>query len=195
MTPCSNQQKGIALLAVGELEERSAQALRDHLTTCAGCRAYLESITAVAGTLASVEPRADIETSETFHRSVMNRLRREERSSWWRKAAELWLATKWAGWRLALPLAAALILLFFNFIIPRNSSVTRPARPSSPPAATVAAAPATMAVMAPTLANYLNAASASPQQLDDLLTAQAQKALPPVPADAASMLALANAMD
>jgi hypothetical protein len=145
-----------------------------------------------------VEPRADIETSETFHRSVMNRLRREDNQPWWRKAARPLLAGNFWNWRIAAPVAAVLVVLVLGVFLLRNDlgvPVAKGQHAVGPLAAAAIPAPDASSALAPTLANYLNAAGASPQQLDDLLTAQAQKALPPVPADAASVLALAKATD
>ena len=80
MKPCSNNRKLIAWLAVDDLDVHEERKLRSHLETCEGCRRYLDEISFVTQTLAATKPNPDIQTSESFHRKVVDSLRAEQ--SW-----------------------------------------------------------------------------------------------------------------
>src|SRR3981081_1843275 len=83
MKPCLRNRKSIAWLAMDTLDARDASALRAHLETCAGCRAYLGEISSIVEKLDVAEIRSDIQTSETFHQKVTARIRAEPSLSVW----------------------------------------------------------------------------------------------------------------
>jgi hypothetical protein len=72
-------------------------------------------------------------------------------------------------------------------------------QPAVPPPAPISvqavSTPAPKSDLEPTVANYQRVANRSLDELDDLLTRQANRNPPPVPIYTASMFALANAAD
>ena len=46
MKPCSKNRKLLAWLALGNLDDKQATALREHVATCEGCRSYLDELDA-----------------------------------------------------------------------------------------------------------------------------------------------------
>jgi Putative zinc-finger len=72
----------MAWLALGELNARTAAALRAHIETCDGCRRYLAEISTVTERLAAAEMTPDIQASESFHRRLVTRLKTPESHAW-----------------------------------------------------------------------------------------------------------------
>jgi predicted anti-sigma-YlaC factor YlaD len=181
MKPCFWRKSQLGLLAVGELDARPAQALREHLATCAGCRNYLASLSNVATTLAAVETTSDLRTSEAFHRKVLARVQRQATEPWWR-------LSHLRDWRFALPAAAAGVVVLLVVVLRNGGGTPGPVNP-----APIASASSMAANLPPTIANYRMAAGESAQELDDFLTELAEKSVPPAPAGDDSLIALANA--
>jgi anti-sigma factor RsiW len=152
MNVCAKNRKALAWLALGLLEENPAQALRAHLASCAGCRAYLAEMERVAENVRAAEAPPDLEPSPFFHR----RVRRALRPGPPRPAFH---------WRLALPALA--LLLFLLLTLART-------RPVAPPAAAAGN-------FDPTILNYEIAADQSLEKLDKLLTEQGNRAVPAAP--------------
>jgi anti-sigma factor RsiW len=186
MKPCFSKRKLLAWLALGELDARRAQALRAHLEDCAGCRRYLEEVTAVGERLAAQPAEPEIEPSARFHRKLVARLRTEQPVSPW--------ATLFTGlnWRIALPAmgAAALVLLMLS-LLPRHPEIASPVQVSYSVTPPRAPAPD----LSPTIANYERVATRSLDELDDLLTQQARRNPPPAPTYTAAILPLAGTPD
>ena len=155
MKVCAKNRKALAWLAIGALDERTAQDMRAHSAVCEGCRAYLAEMENVVKQARGAKA-SPMETSPFLHRRVRRSLREEARPPA-------------LFWRLAIPgagFAVALVLLF--------------SRPASAPTATPVPAPkqATAAINSDmTLLNYQAAASQSFDKLDHLLTEQGRSAL------------------
>jgi anti-sigma factor RsiW len=190
MKPCSKNRKLLAWLALGELDARRAGALRAHIQSCEGCRRYLAEISTVTQSLAPAETHPDIQASASFHQRLVTRLRAEQPASLWETVAGL-LATARLNWRMALPVFGAAALVIATLILVRQPAVSPPA----PISVQAVSPPAPKRDLAPTIANYDRVANRSLEELDDLLTRQANRNPPPAPIYTASMVALANAAD
>jgi hypothetical protein len=189
MKPCSRNRKLITWLALGAREAEKAAALRDHLVHCEGCRRYWEEMSNVTASLAAAEPDANIQATEVFHRSVAEKLRIVESSSFIENLAA-WLRGSMLNWRVALPVIAVLVIAAVALIAPRkNPTVSAPA----PSAAQVVATYSSGSDLAPTIANYEMVANQSFEKFDELLTKQGNRRLPPAPVYTASSLNLENA--
>ena len=171
MKPCADQQKLIAWLALGALDERSEQKLRAHLATCSGCRRYLAEISQVTEQLAAAEPDMQLPATEAFHRNVVARLQAETPTPIWEKISGA-LRPIFSSWRVALPVAAVAVVLLVVGIAqwPRTKADVRPVAPTITPAAVD-----TEANLAPTIANYQRVASESLDKLDALLGEQGKQ--------------------
>jgi len=189
MKPCSKNRKLIAWLALGELDVRKASALREHLAVCDGCRRYLEEISNVTQKLAAAQPASDVQASESFHQRVTEKLQAHESGPVLENLTAL-IRGAMLNWRVALPVVAALLIAAFAL-----ATLRQPPRsaPPAPPAVQAASVPGSESDLAPTLANYQMIASQSLGKLDEVLTEQGNKALPPAPIYTASTFRLANA--
>jgi hypothetical protein len=185
MKPCFSKRKLIVWLALGELDARRAQDLRAHLETCAGCRRYLEEMSAVGERLAAAETAPEIEASASFHQRLLSRLRAEQAPSPWETlAARL-------HWRAALPvMGAAAVVVLMLALFPRQPAPSPPIRVSRPEVP-----PPSEGDLSPTVANYQRAALRSLDDLDELLTRQARRKLSPTPIYTASVFSMANVPD
>ena len=185
MKPCFTKRKLIAWLALGELDAPRAQALRAHIETCDGCRRYLSEMSALGKRLAAVETTPEIEASESFHRRLVSRLSGEQSASLWEiLAARL-------NWRIALPvMGAAAVVIVMLSLFPRQPAVSPPVRIARP-----VVVPPGKSDLSPTVANYQRAASRSPDELDELLTRQANRKPSHAPIYTASIFASANMPD
>jgi anti-sigma factor RsiW len=191
MKPCSRNRKLLAWLALDELDARRAAALRAHIQTCDGCRRYLEQISSVTQRLAAAELTPDIQASESFRQRLAGRLRAEQSGSLWVTVAAQFAAAR-LNWRVALPVigAAALVIAMLSVLV-RQPAVT----PPTPISVQAVRPPTPETDLSPTIANYQRAANRSLDELDDLLTRQANRNLSPVPIYTASMFALASGSD
>jgi len=177
MKPCHRNRKSLACLALGELEAGPAQALRAHAENCAGCRQYLAEVSQLNRILAASGEgsRTEAQASVGFHQRVLRALRTEG------SAPALSRRLSRGGpslldWRLGVAAlgAAVLVLAALRFISsPR------------PPLSIVSLQSQTRLTLAaeaaPSFANYQMAADRSLNDLDDLLTRQANRPLPAVP--------------
>ena len=189
MKPCSKNRKLLAWLALDELDARRAGELRAHIQTCDGCRRYLEEISTVTERLAAAEVRPNIQASESFHQRLAGRL--EQPASLWECLIAQFAATR-LNWRVALPTLgiAALVIATLSILV-RQPAVSPPA----PIGVQAVLPPAPKGDLSPTIANYQQVANRSLDELDDLLTRQANRNPPPAPIYTASMFALASASD
>jgi hypothetical protein len=177
MKSCTKNRHLIAYLALDALDDRKAAALRDHLASCESCRLYWGEISNVAEKLAAAKPDSDLQPSESFHHGVAEKLQAvqsrrvlEDLSAWFRSSM--------LNWRAAMPATAVLLAAFCALLAPRHPPA--PSVPTPPPAQ--AASPARPETdLAPTVANYQIIASQSLEKLDELLTRQGNKSLPPAP--------------
>jgi anti-sigma factor RsiW len=188
MKPCVQNRKLIVWLTLNALDARQTRQLRAHLETCEGCRRYLAEISNVTERLAEQE-NLDIQAPESFHRKVAKKLQAVESGSIWETLAA-GLREMVLNWRVALPATAALVIAILVLVVPRqHPDVSVPA----PPTIRIASTSSPSSDLAPTLANYQMVASQSLTKLDELLTKQGNKRLPPAPIYTASTLKLANA--
>jgi hypothetical protein len=189
MKPCSKNRKLIAWLALDVLDAQKAAALREHLALCEGCRRYWEEISKIAEGLATAAPDSNLQASEFFHWGVAEKLQAVE-SSYVLENLVAWLRGSMLNWRVALPAIAVLAIAVLAMVAPRRPpAVSQPA----PPAVQVVSPSSPESDLAPTLANYQMIASQSLEKLDELLTRQGNKPLPPAPFYTALGLELANA--
>jgi anti-sigma factor RsiW len=189
MKPCSKNRKLLAWLALDELDARRAGELCAHIQTCEGCRGYLEEISAVTESLAAAEVRPEIEASESFHRRLAGRL--EQPASLWENLVAQVAAAR-LNWRVALPALGAAALVIATLSIPLRQPVVSPHAPIGVQAVLP---PAPRSDLSPTIANYQRVAIRSLDELDELLTRQANRNPSPAPIYTASIFALANAAD
>ena len=191
MKPCSKNRKLVAWLAMDALDAEQARQLRVHLETCAGCGRYLDEISAVKEKLTTVEIAPNLQASAAFHRRWVGALNSVQPGSVW-DAVVAQLRGNVLNWRVALPAVGATALV----ILALSVFTQRPDAPS--PAQTSAQAvppPTPKADLSPTLSNYQMVASQSLEALDELLTRQGNRNLPPVPVYATSIFVPANAAD
>ena len=189
MKPCSKNRKHLAWLALDELDARRAGELRAHIQTCDGCRRYLEQIAGVKETLIAAEVRPDNQVSESFRHRLAARL--DQPTSLLESLVAQFAATR-LDWHVALPAlgVAALVIATLSILVrqpavspptPISVQAVLPRRPKSDPP--------------PTIANYQRVANCSLDELDELLTRQANRHLSPTPIYTASMFAFASASD
>jgi anti-sigma factor RsiW len=191
MKPCSRNRKPLAWLALGELDARTAAALRAHIETCEGCRRFLAELSTVTEKLAAAEVTPDIQASESFHRRVVTRLRAEQSGSVWQTLTAPLIAA-WLNWRVSLPVvgAAALVIALLSIL------ARQPAAPAPAPTVVQAVLPPDLkSDLPPTIANYQRIATRSLDELDELLTMQGRRNPSPTPIYTASLFAPARALD
>lgn len=188
MKACSKNRKRIAWLALDALEAREADALREHLARCEGCRRYFEEISTVAEGLAAARPDSTLEASEAFHRGVAEKLLAAEPNSVVESLAA-WFRESALAWRVALPSIVVLIMALAALVALRRHPDSSP---PVPPTVQIVSPAGSGSDLAPTIANYQMVASQSLDKLDELLTRQGNKRLPPAPVYTASSLGLGN---
>lgn len=120
----------------GELPDREAARVRDHLTECPGCRAYVEDALAIRAAFPGIE---DVEVPEGFAEGVMSAVRslegpREAENPGSRGGTGYWK-------KLLLPLAACFVIVFAVWAGPATAG-GRGAADTAAPAAVNGAAPA-----------------------------------------------------
>lgn len=191
MKPCRKNRKPIAWLAVDALEARAARQLRAHLESCEGCRAYLSEISAVTRKLSDPELTPEIQATAAFHRKVHNALLARNAGFEWSNLLRPLRLTA-LNWRMALPLAgaAAVAVLILSGLL-RDSAGPAPGSRHTH----IISTSTTSSDLPPTLANYQMLASHSLEELDDLLTRQANRAPPPTSIYTASTLAATTGPD
>ncbi len=171
MKPCSKNRKLISWLALEALETPQARELRAHLESCEGCRRYFQEISKVTETLVAKEIRPDVQASESFHRSVVAKLRAEKSAST-RTNLVACLRGAMLNWRVALPVVLATAALLAALALrERRRDVS--AHEKSPVQA--ASAVDSRSDLPPTLANYQLIANQSLEKLDEFLSRQANR--------------------
>jgi len=194
MRPCAKDRKRIAWLALGALDAQQARALRAHIETCEGCRRYLEETSEVTRALKEAQARTDIGASESFHRAVARAIRAEESRSVWEAVTAPFRGAR-LRWRAALPAlgAMAVAIAALGLLVSRFGTGNVPS--PAPPSVRAVSAPGLNSELPPTLANYQLVANHSLEDLDELLTRQANRRHSPAPIYRASTFAFAEFPD
>jgi anti-sigma factor RsiW len=171
MKVCTKKRKRIVELALDALESGPAQELQKHLESCAGCREYLAELSRLNNRLHVAGEGDSSEASDAFHERVMRALRDETAPSGY-AAVVAWLQEARLVWRVAVAGLGGLAVAIAAWLVLAG----HPGAPST------ASAPAPTPVshelgaeLPPSVANYRIAANRSLEQLDDLLTQQANR--------------------
>jgi hypothetical protein len=191
MKPCAKNRKRIAWLALDVLDARQARDLRAHIETCEGCRQYFEEARRLNRALENARPVTDLEATDSFHRAVTRAIKAERRLPLREAVAELFRAAS-GRWRWALPTLGAVAVALGLFSILLSRPRTAPLPTPAPSAFQAASAPDLKKDPPPTLANYELAASRSLDDLDALLTREANRPQTRFTNYTASMFAIGN---
>jgi hypothetical protein len=166
------------------VSDPSFQHLISHIQTCPGCLQYFNELSTVTTFLTSTsdQPYPDLEATESFHRRVVDAIRDHPRfipRDWLLTIADR-LHFRPQPLRIALPALVAVAAVVFVMLTFHHSP-----KPSPSTAAHKEAQP--QPPLPPTVANYQAVANRSLDQLDDLLTLQANKPQHSVPIYTASL--------
>jgi hypothetical protein len=189
MKPCRKNRKLLAWLALGNLDDKQATVLRDHVATCDGCRCYLDELGKVTASISTAGINTDIVATASFHRRVVNAVKAEERSVG--ATIEGFLRGTLLNWRVVLPtLGGIAVVLVIGLVLTYGHR-------SEVPVPTFSSAQNGMphnsdADFRPTIANYQMVVNQSLEKLDQLLTEQGSKRLPPAPIYKASAFVTAD---
>jgi hypothetical protein len=190
MKPCSRNRQPLAWLAIGNLDIEEANALREHVVTCEGCRCYLDELAKVNAHISAAETKTDIVATASFHRRVVAAVNAEKPRFVW-PAIEGFFRGTLLNWRVALPtLGGIAVVLVIGLLL--NS---RPQPGGQLPAPSTSQSGSTHNLNAdsrPTIANYQMVANESLEKLDRLLTEQGSRKLPPAPVYTASAFIAAD---
>jgi len=184
MKPCSKNRKLLVWLALGNLDTGRATTLREHVATCEECRCYLDELAKVTTSISGAVVKTDIVATASFHRRVVAAVKAEERRTVWPRI-ERFLRGTLVNWRVAVPALGgiAVVLMMGLLLISRHQSeVPVP----TPPSSQNGSAHNLDADFRPTVANYRMVANQSLEKLDQLLSEQGSKKLPPAPVYTAS---------
>jgi hypothetical protein len=170
MNACKDKRKLISELALGALAPGEAQALQAHLESCVGCREYLGEVSQLSARLRAIAKGSDIEATEAFHQRLMRAVRNAGAKSKWEAIAGK-LRVGPISWRWASGLGGmAVVVTFVLLLFSRPSEVQRASVPGPPQTNQKLDGE-----LSPSVANYRIAANRSLEQLDELLTQQANK--------------------
>lgn len=183
MTPCERNRGPLALLAIDALEASRARNLREHIGACEGCREDPAQLTKVARTLA-MQKEPELQASQFFHRRVVEAVRAESppslRATWLESLRQMRRYWRWAVPMLGAGALAIGLVAVWHW--PHGSSApdsqVKQIRPASSPTGD----------LAPSIANYQAVANRSLEELDELLSRQAERARPAPPLYTASLL-------
>jgi hypothetical protein len=190
MKPCSKNRIPLTWLALGNLDAEQATALREHVVTCEGCRCYLDELEKVTASISAAEMKADIEATGSFHRRVVAAVNAEEPRFGW-PIMSGYLRGTLLNWRVALTTVGgiAVVLLVGLLLTSRQrSGVPLPAPSSAQGGLTHNLA----TDFRPTIGHYRMVANESLEKLDQLLTEQGSRKLPPAPVYTASAFMTAD---
>jgi anti-sigma factor RsiW len=190
MKPCSKNRKLLAWLALGNLDDKQATALREHVATCEGCRCYLDELAKVTASISGAVVKTDIVATASFHRRVVAAVKAEERRTVW-PTIERFLRGTLLNRRVALATVGGIaVVLVVGLLLTsgHRSEVPLP----TPSSARRDSAHNLDADFRPTIANYQMVANQSLEKLDQLLSEQASRRLPPAPIYTASTFMAAD---
>lgn len=174
MKPCRHNRKRIVWLQLNALGQDEATDLRTHLQTCAGCREYHREISRVNDYLSSLQSTVTLENTLT---APAPRPRRLNPGRTGFSPATSFVQNLLP--RLAWPALASVLLATVIIVVVTH----HPAAPSVPAHQTnIITAQEPVANVLPTLGNYRAVANQSLDQLDDLLSRQSTRPIPPPPA-------------
>jgi anti-sigma factor RsiW len=191
MKPCSNYRKQIAWLVLRALDSSEEREVRAHVEMCPGCRLYLEELSGISDKLSARSINSDIRASETFHQKLVDRVKAEATVSRW-AVFRAQLQSAFPKWKIALPVAGAVAAIVITLML-----VVRPPAGSSPRESSInsAALPPAKRNLPPTISNYQMLANHSLEKLDEHLTSEANRNLPPAPVYTVSSLSHAALSD
>jgi hypothetical protein len=193
MKPCSKNRKLLALLALGNLDAEEATALRDHVATCQGCRCFLNELAKVTASISAAEMNTDIVTTATFHRRVVAAVKAEEARTVWPNVGGFFRGTL-LKWRVVFPTLGGIGIVFVVGLLLNSQPKSGAALPGSSKSQSDSAH-SRVADFRPTIANYQMVANQSLEKLDQLLSEQGSRRLPPAPVYKASALIAADVSD
>jgi hypothetical protein len=175
MKPCGKNRKLLVWLSLGELEQKQAAAIREHVRSCDGCRQYLAELSGSIEALRAAAPAEENEVPARFHQRVARAVRAADPRSPGRMVAE-YLQAALLDWRVAVPLAGAIVTALVVWA-PRGGHPLEGAPPETARHETAGPVPRRDAVMTP--ASYWMAAEVSFEELDERLTREGNRPPPP----------------
>ena len=171
MNPCAKTRKRIALMASDGLNMKEAEALREHITNCRGCRIYWQSMSDLTERLKNAGSLPAAEASESFHREVARKIAAQQRhfsfSQWAIAVQRLLPGHRLAGFGVSVAVIVAVLVVFEPFR--HRSHLPQGDRTGPASVASRGEAPPS------TLASYRRAAEISLESLDTFLTLQAAR--------------------
>src|SRR2546422_414387 len=100
MNPCAKNKRRVAWMAAGVLDATDAEALRQHLESCPGCRRYWQSMSDLSERLVNASDLPLAEPTESFHQRVIQKIRAQESrtpfSDWLDALQRLWVERRLA---------------------------------------------------------------------------------------------------
>jgi hypothetical protein len=190
MKPCSKNRKLLAWLALGHLNAGQATILREHVATCEGCRRHLDELEKVTASISAVEMTADIVATASFHRRIVAAVKTEERRPVWPRTREFLRGTL-LNWRVAVPaLGGIAVVLVVGLLL--NSRPQSGAPLPTPSKSQSGLTHNLDADFRPTIGHYRMVANESLEKLDQLLSEQGDRKLPPAPVYTASAFIAAD---
>jgi anti-sigma factor RsiW len=177
MRPCGKNRKLLVWLTLDELERESAEAMREHVKTCEGCREYLAELRGSIETLRAAAPADEVEAPARFHQRVARAVRATDPRSPGRILAE-YLRAAVLDWRVAVPLAGAVVAALVIWA-PRGGHPPGAALPGTVRQETPELAVKREAIL--TAASYWMEAELSFEELDERLTREGNRPPPPGP--------------
>jgi anti-sigma factor RsiW len=171
MKVCAKYKQRIAWMASGVLAANDSEAVRRHLDCCPACRRYWDEILSLTGQLVAASELPPAPVTAEFHQKLVKKIAAAERqhvSYWIIGARWLWEQTRVVRWIGGFAVAFAVVLWTQRLNTlqkPSSSLVAAHFEPASTP------------VQPNTFGSYRQAADRSLDELDTLLSAQANRAL------------------
>ena len=176
MRKCRDKQKNLALLAVNALGREESGPLREHLDCCQECQAYFLEIKAVTTRIeereAQLHSEAPCHSWDGFHQRLMKRIIKGERISPPERMLA-WVRGVFMEHRVGFAVGALALVLLALWV---SQMPPRPTRHSTVATQTRAEGEKIPKDVEPSASNYQWVASRSLEQLDELLTRQANQA-------------------
>ena len=117
--PLTTDETMLLDYAAGRLDEDTASSLTRHMSQCVDCAAWSIEQSAVWEMLDNLEPPP---VSVDFNRRLWQRIDAAESAPWYRRLAE---SLRFANWKPAFPLAAAVVLVAGGFVLDQRNTTER----------------------------------------------------------------------